>query len=336
MTFTLTRSFPRLWSLEQGTAMIVTDLHGDWEAYRRYRDRFVDLAAHGQADCLIFTGDLIHSENPDKPDKSLDIVLDVEALLTSYGQAIIYLCGNHELPHIYGMSLAKSNKLLTPAFETALGQGSERDIVIDRFSALPFFIRTRAGVALTHAGAAAPMSVPGSAQKVFTWNHQCILDWAEEFMANEGVEDLRKAYARLYQADYTTMAQYFLNVFGPDDPRYNHLLRGFLASNYPDFHQLLWPVLFTHCEQEYGLGDYKIFLQAMLQELAVDFVPQRILVAGHMPVRSGGYQIVAQRHLRLASADHAMPLEAGRYLLFDTARPIHKVEELLPGLHSVF
>ena len=100
MTFTVTKPYPRLWSLEAGTAMVVTDLHGDWDAYRRYRDRFVDLQANGEADCLIFTGDLIHRENPDEPDQSLEMVLDVLALQASYGPAIIYLCGNHELPHI--------------------------------------------------------------------------------------------------------------------------------------------------------------------------------------------------------------------------------------------
>ena len=37
MPFTLTKPYARLWSLDAGVAMVVTDLHGDWEAYARYR-----------------------------------------------------------------------------------------------------------------------------------------------------------------------------------------------------------------------------------------------------------------------------------------------------------
>ena len=63
--------------------MVVTDLHGDWEAYQRYRDRFVDLHARGQVDWLILTGDLIHRED-DGPDRSIDLVLDLIELQAGY------------------------------------------------------------------------------------------------------------------------------------------------------------------------------------------------------------------------------------------------------------
>ncbi len=59
MTLALTKTHFRLWSLDAGMAMAVTDLHGDWGAYQRHRDRFVDLEAKGRADYLIFTGDLL-------------------------------------------------------------------------------------------------------------------------------------------------------------------------------------------------------------------------------------------------------------------------------------
>jgi hypothetical protein len=336
MTFTLTKPYPRLWTLEAGVAMVVTDLHGDWEAYRRYRDRFVDLQANGRADCLIFTGDLIHMENPDEPDKSLEIVLDVMALQASYGSAIIYLCGNHEMPHIYGISLAKGERIYTPAFEAILSQSQQRAEVIALFDSLPFYLRTRAGVMLAHAGASVPFAKPENALTLFNWSHQDLLAWADEVLASEDVESLRTGYARFQQApSYEAMAQYYLAVSGPDDPRYNDLLRGFIATSHPTFDNLLWPALFTRCEKEYGLADYSIFLNAMLQEVAVDFSPQRVLVAGHITMR-GGSRFITERHLRLASAHHATPREAGQYLLFDTAQPVERVEDLLPGLGSVY
>ncbi len=333
---TLVQAFPRLWSLEEGQAMVVTDLHGDWEAYCRYRDRFVDLQTSGQADYLIFTGDLIHAEAAIEPDRSLDIVLDVLALRAAYGPAIIYLCGNHELPHIYGISLSKGSRVYTPAFEAALSSDSCRAAVIDLFNSLPFYLRTRSGVTLTHAGAAAPLSDSGNALKVFQWSHQNLLDWAEEFINREGAASLRDGYARLQQADYEALARFYLAVSGPADSRYNDLLRGFIASNHPTFNNLLWPALFTRCEQEYGPADYKVFLAALLQELSRDFFPQRVLVAGHVPVDKG-YRVVAEQHLRLASGIHAgRSSKDRRYLLFDTARPIQGAKELQAGLNSLY
>lgn len=330
----LTKTFPRLWSLDAGTAMVVTDLHGDWDTYCRYRDRFVDLQANGRADWLIFTGDLIHRQD-DGPDHSIDIVADVMELQARYGQAIIYLCGNHELPHLYGISLSKGERVFTPAFEAALTRSRNRAGIIALFDSLPFFLRTRAGVALTHAGASSPLVDSQQARQLFEWSHRRLLDWAEEIMAGEDLEALRAGYARVHGGPYDLLAKHFLAVSGPNDPRYNHLLRGFLAGSHPWFDKLLWPALFTRCELEYGQADYAIFLEAMLKELSENFYPQYVLVAGHIPLR-GGHRIVAGRHLRLASASHATPRHAGQYLLFDAGRPVNKAKDLLAGLASVF
>jgi len=262
MSFTLTKTYPRLWSLEEGVAMVVTDLHGDWDAYHRYRDRFVDLQAHGRADCLVFTGDLIHAEDPEA-DQSIEIVLDVLALRNSYGQAIIYLCGNHELPHIYSISLAKDQRVYTPDFETAMVKSGQREEIMALFHSLPFYLRTKAGVTLTHAGAS-PVTVNSeNALKLFNWNHQQLWDWASKVVAGEDVAALRVGYANSnYGLPYDALAHYFLAVSKPNDPRYDDLLRGFFASNHPYFLRFLWPALFTRCEKEYGSGDYAIFLDA--------------------------------------------------------------------------
>ncbi len=101
----------------------------------------------------------------------------------------------------------------------------------------------------------------------------------------------------------------------------------------PSF-ELLWSALFTRCEEEYG-RDYAIVLDAMLQELSVDFFPQQVLASGHMNTLNG-HTIIARRQLRLASAWHARPCEAGQYLVFDAGQPIQSVEDLLAGLGSVY
>ena len=314
--------------------MVVTDLHGDWDAYQRYRDRFADLQAKGQADYLIVTGDLIHADPPVQ-DNSLPIILDILKLRATYGEAIIYLCGNHELPHIYGFGLSRGKQEYTPAFEAALSDGAQRTVVIDLLAGLPLYIRTVAGVSVTHAGAADVMTDTNNAAKVFTWDHRRVLSEAEAFLVTQNIDGMRRAYARLSQAEsYDALAKHYLAVTGSDDPRYDDLLRGFVVTANPDF-QILYSALFTRCEQEYGLDEYAETLRLALQHLSTAYVPQQVLVAGHMAVQHG-FQIIAEQHLRIASGSHARPRKAGTYLLLDTARPISKATDLLPNLHSVY
>jgi hypothetical protein len=325
-------NWPRVVSLEAGMAMVVTDLHGDWDAYRHYRDHFLALQASGQADYLIFTGDLIHSDSPPQEDRSLEILLDVLALRAALGRRLIYLLGNHELPHLYGITLQKGKHLYTPAFEAALGE--HRATILSLFDSLPFYIRTRAGVSISHAGAAAEMSVPGAAARVFSYSHRRVLDEATAALPVEQHPSLRAGFGKLCDEDYDAMARNYLAVSGPDDPRYDDLLIGLLASTHPDL-ELLWAALFTRNEQPVGEHNYAIFLDALLRDLSAGFHWQELLVAGHMPCR-GGYALVGGRQLRLASGVHAHPRQAGRYLLFDVGKPVWQAEALLPGLASVF
>jgi hypothetical protein len=335
MLFRLTKTYPRLWSLDAGVAMVVTDLHGDWDAYVRYRDRFVALQASGHADCLIFTGDLIHREPGAGADRSLEIVLDILALRASYGDAIVYLCGNHELPHLYGIVLSKGATDYTPDFERALTESGQREIVTELLDSLPFFVRTAAGVCLTHAGASAATANAGAARQLFGWRHQHLREWADARLAEGDIAELRSGYARLNgEPSYVAMVRRYLSASDQDDPRYDDLLRGFLVAGSADF-RLLYDTLFSRCEQQYGEIDYSRHLDTFLSHLSEQYVPQRALVAGHMAV-TGGHALVGGRHVRLASAAHARPREAGQYLLFDAARPIRTAGDLLTRLESVF
>jgi hypothetical protein len=130
------------------------------------------------------------------------------------------------------------------------------------------------------------------------------------------------------------MVREYLAVSGPGDPRFDDLLRGFMVTAHPHWRQL-WSALFTRCEQEPGDQAYAQALSDLLNQFSHGYAPQRWLVAGHLRV-DGGHALVAERHLRLASAAHATPRTAGQYLLFDAGRPMERVEELLAGLRSVF
>ncbi|MCB0155867.1 MAG: metallophosphoesterase [Anaerolineae bacterium] len=311
--------------------MVVTDLHGDWDAYQRYRDRFIDLQAKGQIDFLILTGDLIHRYSLRRPDQSLEIVLDVIALQEKFGEAVICLSGNHELPHIYGISLAKGRRIFTPQFEEILTTSQTREVVIPFFHSLPFYLRTKAGVTITHAGAS-----PNQGPDLYHWDHQELLSWSDTALEKGNLEFLRNSYASRHQLPYEVLAKGYLSVSGPDDPRYNDLLRGFVATTNASFDRILWPALFTRCEEEYGAAKYSSILEKALLDLSNDFHRQRVLVAGHMDTE-GGYQVVSKYHVRLSSGRHAHPREAGRYLVFDAATPINNARDLLDGrLGTVF
>lgn len=334
MPFALAKEYPRLWSLNSGIAMVVTDLHGDWKAYQHFRDCFMDLRAKGKADFLLFTGDLIHSDSADFPDQSVEILLDILDIRSKFGDVIIYICGNHELPHIYGYGLAKGQSEYTPAFEHRMSQSKARAEIIELFLALPFYIRTAAGVSIAHAGATPLISNARSAMSLFNWNHQAVLEEARAKLTENDKEGMRRAYARLSLAEsYEELALKYLAVSKVDDPRYDDLLLSFFVTSNDEF-DLLYSALSTGCEYEFGLEAYNSALSSLLHYLSMEYSNQSILVSGHMSVQDG-YQIVTKNQLRIASGAHAKPLNTGRYLLFDTALPIANMDDLLKGLFSV-
>jgi len=322
----------RVVSLDDGVAMVVTDLHGNWDDYRRYRDRFLELEHAGQADYLIFTGDLIHSEGPPETDHSLDIVLNLLELRETLGSRLICLLGNHELPHLYGVTLARGKHTYTPRFEAALG--AHRQSIMAFFESMPFYVRTRAGVSICHAGAAAELCAPGAAPRMFCYSHNRVRTAIEELLPQDQRPALRERFGQLNRMSYDQMARTYLSASGSDDLRYDDLLIGFLVPSHPDF-DLLWNALSNRNERQYGAADYAIFLDALLRELSAGYHRQELLVTGHIPCR-GGYQIVADRQLRLASGQHAHPHHSARFLLFNATRPKGTIEELLNGLERVF
>ncbi len=329
----MSNPLPRLRTLSEGRAMVVTDLHGDWDLYRWYRDHFLRLRARGLADYLIFTGDLIHSEGPAQFDKSLEIVLDVLQLREELKDNLIYLLGNHEMPHLYGVTIQKGDVTYTPRFEAAMGE--HRRAIIELFDSLPFFVRTRAGVAICHAGGAAALATPNGQTAILHFSHKETLAKARAMLSPEQLPILREVYARQTQEPYEQAAQRLLAIQGPDDPRFNELLLGSIVSAYiPEF-QLLWETLFNKNEYEYGEARYTHILETTLHALSFGFKPQTVLVSGHI-VCPNGHKIVAGKQLRVAGGVHARPYDSARYLLFDVSRPVSSVQMLLDDLKSVF
>jgi hypothetical protein len=155
--------------------------------------------------------------------------------------------------------------------------------------------------------------------------------------ANRRSDTALPAYGQIYGQSYEKDAEYLLAINGPNDPRYPHLLRAFVISHQSREFSLLWDALFTM--NEVGLAE-TAYLQAcreFLETFSVEApVPQRVMVSGHIVTPAGGHTMGNRYHLRLSSAAHARPREAGQYLLLDCTRPVSAANELSAHLGNVF
>jgi hypothetical protein len=314
--------------LERGTAFVVSDLHGEWEPYACYRDRFLELYAQGRADVLIFLGDLIHHYGPAEDDASVDILLDIMRMRHVLGPwTVMALLGNHELTHIYAVPLSKGDVQFTPRFEHALG--SNRAAVMRFLKSLPFLIRTPGGVMLTHAGAAPLTATSEAASRLLAFSHDALLDEVDRLLSRRDVGDLVALTQQATGLDYDQSCWEFLAVTGPEDPRYLDLVRGMIASNLEPEWPLLWDFFFTRCEEGLGEQVYGSVLARFLEAYSRPQQPQRVLLTGHIAAR-GGHKVVAGKQFRLASWAHALPRSAGCYLLFDVTQPVESASDLIP------
>lgn len=336
-------------TITEGVAMVVTDLHGNGKVYDHLRDQFLAAYEAGMVQRFVICGDLIHGNRHPNDDDSLRMLLDVMRLQKEMGRdTVIMLCGNHEMPHIYGMPLARGNKEYTPRFEASLAAldqddsiPSNRSDVIEFLMDLPFYMFTAAGVMLAHAGPAQKLTDPTSAGRILNFDHRAYLADIDAKLAQYDLKNARDVYAMKFDQSYDELARHYLAVEDESDPRYEHLLRSFAWNGDPDF-DLLWDALFTRNEDEfpndmrraieYG-NMVKDFLSAMSTH--VPAYPQHIVVSGHIVVR-GGHTVVEDNHLRIASYEHARPQNKGQYLLLDCSAPPHKADSLVAHLRPTF
>lgn len=323
----------RIVSLDSGVVMVVTDLHGDWPLYQRYRDIFLALRERELVDTLILAGDFIHSEGPPETDRSLDIALDLMALRETLGPRLVVLLGNHELPHLYAVVLSKGDYTYTPRFEATLG--GRRDAVLTFFDSLPFFVRTRAGVSICHAGAFPQARDRDAMAQLFAFSHRDVWARGAARAPRRYREPLRLRLSELSDAPYEDLVRDYLAITDPNDPHYDDYLISQFAMAEPAF-DLLWAAFCENNELQYGEAAYTGHVAALLRGLSEGYAPQSVLVTGHIGCRNGYRVVGGGRQLRLASGIHAYPYELARYLLFDAGKPTANVKALLPGIGSVF
>jgi len=325
----------RYMDIRSGMVMVVSDLHGDGDAFDRYLQTFLTLRDMGEVDRIIFLGDVLHGYGSIDQDASLRMLLRIIELQESLGKDyVIMLLGNHEMPHIYGVSLAKGELEFTPRFEHMLGDHRER--VQTFLKTLPFVVRTNAGVLLCHAGP--DDSSIHHISRLRHFDHDELLNDASKMLAQQAdLDRVYETYAELSGKSYAELAHEYLAVSSADDPRYSHLMRALLISERDHRFAMLWDFLFT--QNERGLVDaaYEQICRRYLDALSASTVAaQRVCLSGHIVVPDGGYKVVNDRHFRLASATHARPRESGVYVLFDAAKPIKQAADLKACVASVF
>ena len=323
--------------IDKGVAMVVTDLHGEWPIYEQLRDKFLTLYQANEAQRLIICGDLVHGYGSENDDASLDMLLDVLELQTQMGaDTVTMLLGNHELPHIYSTPLSKGLLEFTARFEHALarlnaqpGAAYRRTDVTRFLRSLPLYVRTKAGVMISHAGAAASVVSENIAQRLLSFDHDALLQYGDDLIAqNYTLEAIRNS------PFYLEQAQHYIAVNDADDPRYRNLLRGQILSETSSEYALIWDALFTRNEADAdSLEQYLTIVRRFLMYMsAVSNYEQRVIVQGHIATRNG-FTAIGPHQLRMATRAHALPPDKGVYLLLDCEKPVHTVDELVPHLY---
>ena len=312
--------------------MVVTDLHGDWPLYQRYRDVFLHLRAHDLADTLLLTGDYIHSYGPPEYDGSLEIGLDLLGLHRELGPNLVVLLGNHEMPHIYPYILSRGDKTDTAGFEHSMGR--QRDAIITFFDQHPFFVRTRAGVSICHAGAFPQAVQAHSMKQLRAFSHQALLDKGRR-IPRARLAAVCEALQHTLDAPYDRVVRDYFAVPNSDDARYYDYIISQIARSDQRF-DLLWDVMHNRNERDYGTTLYTGYVTALLRALSTDYAPQSTLITGHLTCNHGYHVLANDAQLRIASGEHARPHHEARYVLFDAGRVVPNAHALVAGLGCIF
>lgn len=329
----------RVIDLNQGVAMIVTDLHGNLDAYTQLRDKFFQYYERDEAQHLVICGDVVHGYGSEEDDASLPILMDIMRLQAEMPPGtVIMLMGNHEMPHVYGIPLSKGHLDFTPRLERALTELDQtpdapytradiQQFLID----LPFFVRTPGGVLITHAGATPAVRDPLEAEKLLNFDHEALLMQGDQLMnENYDLDAMRRNEA------YVQKARQLLAVTGVDDPRFADLLRGeIISQTFTDF-RFLWEVLFSTNEQQVSVPVYRAITDRFLEAISSQSPhPVRVLIAGHIAA-DDGFEYVGTQQIRLASYEHARPKERGRYMLLDVTRRVLVASQLESATYPTF
>lgn len=102
----------------EGKAILVTDLHGDIDLFRRIAEKSKLMQNLGFKNYFICCGDFIHSYG--KRDKSIELIETMIHLKNRYQKNVFIMLGNHEWSHITKTPVFKGTRNLYQEFLDSL------------------------------------------------------------------------------------------------------------------------------------------------------------------------------------------------------------------------
>lgn len=294
----------KILDIPRGKYMVVSDIHGRREDFLKVMEVWYEHEAAGDAEGLVFLGDLVHGRGKwkDHSPSFIDTLLEIGC--NQPGSNVYALLGNHELVHIYHAELWSSTYCYTEELEMAIAHN--RDYYVSFFESMPFFIRTIGGILLTHAGGSGYLGgVPlGPYQPDFetlsNWDHREVL---ARFAEKAGVRFNRDSVQKQLTVQLGENFRYF--------PEGN----------------FLWEMLMNKNERVYGKA-YPDVLRQSLKFLSEGH-PQGLntVVTGHVRVPDG-LQLVNEMQLRISSAYGAANDLQKKYLIIDSEKYYQNSQEL--------
>ncbi len=282
--------------IPEGRFMVVSDIHGRAEDFERVMKVWQGHKAAGEADGLIFLGDLVHGRGKwaDRSPAFIDQLIEMGC--NQPGSMVYALLGNHELVHIYHSELWSGNYCHTDELEEAIAH--DRDHYVSFFEGMPYAIRTGGGVLLTHVGGSGYLAglSTGSYQPDFEalsqWDHRAVL---QKLALKTGIRFDRTSIQKRFHPQLGENFRYF-----PEG----------------DF---LWELLMNKNERTYK-KQYTNILRKTLSFLSEGHpVGLEAVVTGHVPVPKG-LELVNEMQLRLSSAYGAKDDSKKQYLILDASQ----------------
>lgn len=297
--------------ISSGRIMVVSDVHGVWKDYVAIQQAFRDHRERGEADQLVFLGDLVHYREPEGVDCSVEILDDlIEKRVNQPGSPYHAIMGNHEMMHVYHIEMIRSNIKYTQHFEDRIA--SQRKAYIEFLMAMPLVIRTAGGVMLNHTGASRLIGegilnkYDLSFESFLQFPHRDLLDDA---LHRANLED-RHPYSK-----YDPQLSWHLGY----DERFN----------------ALWEFLMNKNERAYG-PDWYTYLSPYLEFFSQDRADTlTVMINGHINVPQG-MQVVAPEQLRLSTSVGAIGDHNKRYVILDAERRYADAEELANFSYPLF
>lgn len=292
--------YERILKLDQGKALIVSDLQGNLTDFERCLELFFELYRAKKCDYIVFCGDVIHGY-AGYPDESLEIINKLIRLLQDYSN-IILLMGNHELAHVMHWQLSKRNLSFTDDFEKKIL--FDRELYWNFFEKLPFAVVSKGGLFINHTGPSAALSELTDEKWDLYWKHHSKKDWYQHL-------DIETSFL---------ITRALKTAWNPDfGKKLLELPQG----------QILWEVFMNKNEYQYK-SNYDQLLKSFIKTMNL-IAPVNLVISGHIPEEKG-YRIVHEKHFRLCTSYGVVNQSNKRCLLVSLENAYEQAQQLEPCL----